>query len=49
MAYGRQMTCENHDNCVVVYTTSECPICELEQELQDASDEAKERDEKRDE
>ena len=25
-------TCEEHDNCVVVYTGRECPLCDVEKE-----------------
>lgn len=28
-------TCERHDNCIVVYDTYNCPVCELENELEE--------------
>lgn len=32
------LTCEDHDNCVVVSDKNHCPICKLERELKDSED-----------
>jgi len=31
-------TCEDHANCVVVYEGCNCPMCNLQEELEEAQD-----------
>jgi len=32
-------TCDEHDNCIVVYTSRYCPLCLAEEKVDELSDE----------
>ena len=31
-------TCEEHDNCIVVYETFNCPVCGIKADLDDSAE-----------
>ena len=33
------ITCEDHDDCIIVYTSRKCPVCQLQEELNDSGQE----------